>query len=311
MNHIKNVNGLRGIAIISRVCLFSLLLLVSLNQVKAQSTDVTVENITFESEGISLAGTIYTPLHSHAAVVLVHGSGQEPRMRDFASLLAGKGISVLTYDKRGVGKSGGIYVGPEVGTNNVDQANLTLLAEDASAAINILHQRDKNAVIGLVGISQAGWIIPIAANKNPLVDFMVLFSGVVIPTLDQLIFQHLTNGNLNFWDNHTEAEVLEYLPGAREHIRNEPERCQLEEFVNTDPRDVLGMLSIPGLWLFGEKDIQIPIGRSIEYLNTLKVQGKPYEYCLFSTLGHHTTFPEPIEIAIHWIKDRKHYLKSK
>lgn len=314
ISYIKSVDGLRDIAIFRWGCLFLLSLLVSLNQVKAQSPDVTSENIRFESVGISLAGTIYKPQHSDAAVVLVHGSGQAPRMRELALLFAENGISVLTYDKRGVGESGGIYAGPEVGTNNVDSANLTLLAEDANAAVNVLHQLDKNVPIGLVGISQAGWIIPIAANKNPLVDFMVLFSGAVIPTLDQLIFQHLTDGKSDFWDSHTEAEVREYIPKAREHIRNEPDGYQLDKFLSTDPRDALSTLSIPGLWLFGEKDIQIPIGISVEILNAFKAQGKPYEYCLFSALGHNTAFSdsmEPVNIVVHWIKDRKHYMKSK
>ncbi len=278
------------------VTFLSLLFLLSISQVKAQSLDATAENIRFESAGgVSLAGTIYTPQHPHAAVVLVHGSDQTPRMRDFASLLARNGISVLTYDKRGVGESGGIYVGIEVGTNNVDPANLTLLAEDANAAVNILHQRNKTLPIGLVGFSQAGWIIPIAATKNPLVDFMVLFSGSVVPTLEQLRFQFFTNGNTDFWDSHTEAEV-------REHIRTAPDRYPFE---NTDPCETLGMLSIPGLWLFGEKDIQVPVGLSIERLNKLKAQGKPYEYCLFSTLGHHVSgSAEPVSIAIHWMKNR-------
>lgn len=269
---------------------------------EAQSSGVTTEEVKFTSAGVTLAGTIYQPRHSHAAVVIVHGSDRQPRMKEFASLLAENGILVLTYDKRGVGESGGIYAGPEVGTNNIDSTNLTLLADDANAAVNILHQRNKNLAIGLVGFSQAGWIIPIAASKNPLLDFMVLFCSPVVPTLEQLRFQFFTEGKPDFWDNHTEAE-------AREHIRNDADRYQ---FANTDPYDYLNSLSIPGLWLLGEKDVQIPVGLSIERLNVLKAQGKPYEYCLFSTLGHNVAFSdstEPIEIAIHWIKNRKHHIR--
>jgi len=271
---------------------------------KAQSGDVITEDIRFESEGVTLAGSIYTPQYSHAAVVIVHGSDQTPRMSKFASFLANNGISVLTYDKRGVGESGGIYAGPEVGTNNVDPANLDLLAEDASNAISILHQRDKNIPIGLIGFSQAGWIIPIAANKNPQVDFIVIFCGSVIPTLEQLRFQFFTDGNADFWDTHTEAE-------AREHILNAADRYPFE---NTDPYDSLSALSIPGIWLLGGRDIQVPVGLSIERLNTLKVQGKPYEYCLFPTLGHNVAFSdstEPIDIAVQWIRNRKHCMKAK
>jgi len=97
-----------------------------------------IKDVTFKSAGITLEGTIYKPRHPQAALVLVHGSGQETRMHKMASILAEKGIAVLTYDKRGVGKSGGIYAGPEVGTNNIDSANLNLLALDASAASNTL-----------------------------------------------------------------------------------------------------------------------------------------------------------------------------
>jgi pimeloyl-ACP methyl ester carboxylesterase len=276
-----------------------MLLLLSLNQVKSQSlgSSIKKENVTFKSEGVTLAGTIYIPKISHAAFVVVHGSGQESRLNGFAELFAKNGFTVLTYDKRGVGESGGVYAGPEVGTNNIDSVNLNLLAKDASSAVNKLHQIEKNLSIGLVGFSQAGWIIPIAANKNPLIAFMVLFSCPTITTLEQLRFQFYTNGNKSFWENHIEEDV-------REHIKNDPDRYQ---FVATDPKVYLNTLSIPGLWLFGEKDIQIPVKLCIEDLNAFKVQGKPYEYTLFSRLGHSTAFDSntaPVEISIQWIKQK-------
>ncbi len=278
--------------------------MIPLNQVTAQSLDsIKTEPVTFKSEGVNLAGTIYKPKNSYAAVVIVHGSGQESRMSKFAELLAKNGISVLTYDKRGVGESGGIYAGPEVGTNNIDSINLTLLAKDADAAVNILHQQTKNTPIGLVGFSQAGWIIPIAANKNPLVKFMVLFSCPTITTLEQLRFQFYTDGRTDFWENHTETD-------AREHIKNDPDRYQ---FTSTDPKIVLSDLSIPGLWLFGEKDIQIPVKLCMEHLNTFKVQGKPFEYTLFPALGHNTAFANtttPIDISIQWIKQKALNIKK-
>ena len=75
----------------------------------------------------------------------------------------------------------------------------------------------------------------------------------------------------------------------------------------TDPKISLNTLSIPGLWLFGEKDIQIPVTLCIEQLNTFKVQGKPFEYTLFSTLGHNTASDSdttPFDISIQWIKQK-------
>ncbi len=255
---------------------------------------IKTENITFESEGVKLAGTIYSPNHPHSAVVIVHGSDQVPRMTKFAELLAKNDILVLTYDKRGVGKSGGVYAGPEVGTNNISIENLNLLAKDASSAINIIHNKEKDLPIGLIGASQAGWIIPIVANENPLVEFMVLLSCPTITTLEQLRFQFYTNGRTDFWDNHTEKD-------AREHIKNDPDKYQFEA---TDPKESLRTLSIPGLWIFGEQDIQIPVKMCIEHLNALKLENKPFEYVLFPSLGHNTNRTEPINIAINWIKQK-------
>ena len=264
----------------------------SAKQENQSVNSIKTENVTFESEGIKLAGTIYSPKHPHSAVVIVHGSDQVPRMAKFAELLAQNDILVLTYDKRGVGESGGVYAGPEVGTNNISIENLNLLAKDASSAVNLIHKKAKNLPIGLIGASQAGWIIPIVANKNPLVKFMVLFSCPTITTLEQLRFQFYTNGRTDFWENHTEED-------AREHIKNDPDKYQFEA---TDPKESLKTLSIPGLWLFGEKDIQIPVKMCIEDLNALKLDNKPFEYVLFPSLGHNTNKTEPIEISIKWIK---------
>lgn len=283
-----------------RRCLFFLVLFgaVAPAPVVAQPTDFTREEVTFESAGVTLAGTILTPKHPVAAIVLVHGSGQEKRLLKFALLLANEDFAVLTYDKRGVGASGGVYAGPEVGTNNIDAANLDLLAVDASAATNALaaHVPHHHQPIGLMGFSQAGWVIPLAAQKNPAVRFLVLFSGPVVTAREQLRFQFFTQGKADFWATHTEAE-------AREHLHHDPDRYQ---FADTDANDTLAMLSIPGLWLYGGQDVQVPVRLSMEHLDALKVQGKPYDYQLFPALSHNTAFSkssnEPVSTAIQWIK---------
>lgn len=282
------------------------LCLVAVHGATAQSLDsITRTDTTFTSEGITLAGTLYSPTDPKAAIVLVHGSGQEKRMTRFAERLVAHGITVLTYDKRGVGASEGIYAGQEVGTNNVDSINLSLLAKDASAAVNKLQEVAMDLPVGLVGSSQAGWIIPMAATLNPSVDFMVVFSGPTITSLEQLRFQFHTNGDQNYWENHSEAE-------AREHIKNDPDRFQ---FTPTDPKHFLADLAIPGLWLYGAKDIQVPAKLCIEQLTTLKSQGKPFDYHLYSNLGHNTASSNdetPVEDAMLWIKQNVlEYKKSR
>jgi uncharacterized protein len=271
----------------------------------SQSTDFTIQDVKFKSQGITLAGSILKPKNPFAAVVIVHGSDPVKREMEFAKRLAKEGIAVLTYDKRGVGESGGVYVGPSVGMNNIDTTNLNLLSSDANEAVKTFrtYLKDKKVPIGLVGFSQAGWIIPITANKNPQIEFMVLFSCPTITTLEQLRFQFYTNGNNKFWENHTDAD-------ASEHTKNDPDKYQ---FVATDPKLSLNTLSIPGLWLFGEKDIQIPVKLCIEQLNTFKVQSKPYEYTLFPTLGHNTSSDSdttPFDISIQWIRQKTLKIKK-
>jgi uncharacterized protein len=279
---------------------------VSTNNSNAKSPNITSKQVRFISSGDILSGIILRPKNPIAALVIVHGSGQEKRMMEFATLLSSNGIAVLTYDKRGVGESGGVYAGPEVGTNNVDSANLNLLAFDASAAVNALTTdlANKNIQIGLIGFSQAGWVIPLTAAKNNKVNFMVIFSGPLISVRKQLRFQFYTNNDAKFWDTHSEED-------ARFHILNDVDKYQ---FVDTDPLATLSKLSIPGLWIYGGRDIQVPIKLSIEHLDRLKFKNKRFEHKLYPDLGHNTAFTdskEPVESAIKWIKTLRENSKMK
>jgi uncharacterized protein len=230
-----------------------------------------------------------------AAVVLVHGSGRQTRNISFAQALARRGIATLTYDKRGVGKSGGVYAGPDAGTNNVDPQNLDLLAGDASAAVKELIHRisSPQTPVGLVGVSQAGWIIPVAATRTPEVRFMILWSGPLVTTLEQLRFQFLTQAKADFWDHHTEAE-------ARQHVGSDADRYS---FIATDPVDSLRTLSIPGLWLYGSRDVSVPVGMSIERLEALTASGKPFKYVIFPGSGHELPFLQALSVSTEWLRE--------
>jgi uncharacterized protein len=253
----------------------------------------TIREVQFRSGDVTLSGTLVVPPMMVAAVVVVLGNGQRPRNMPFARALASSGVAALTYDKRGVGKSGGVYAGPEVGTNNIDPRNLDLLAEDASAAINELAGQisSPRTPVGLMGVSQAGWVVPLAAVRNRHVKFMILWSGPLVTTLEQLRFQFLTDGKADFWDHHSEAEV-------REHVRSDPDRYT---FVATDPADSLRKLSIPGLWLYGGRDVYVPVRVSIDRLDALAAGGKPFEHRLFPDSGHDLPFPLGLSTSMDWL----------
>jgi hypothetical protein len=123
--------------------------------------------VRFRRGGAILSGTLTLPPGSgpHPAVAWVHGSGPTTRayLPDLQALLLRHAVAVLAYDKRGVGQSGGSYPGESPSETAID-----ILARDAAAAVRFLAGRpgiDRERV-GLAGHSQAGWIIPLAADAR-------------------------------------------------------------------------------------------------------------------------------------------------
>jgi pimeloyl-ACP methyl ester carboxylesterase len=229
--------------------------------------------VEIRSRGAILSGSMLLPESGPpaAAIVLVHGSGKEERMLWLARPLAKDGFAVLTYDKRGVGMSGGTYEG---GEDNISAANLDLLASDATAAMGTLRSHLPGVPAGFAGGSQAGWIVPIAAARSPGIKFQVLWSGPVCTTSEQLHFQHLAEADVAFWKSHTHEQVADYM-------RSVSYRAD-----DVDPRTSLAKLSIPGLWLYGDEDNLVPVDLSITRLQDLIRQGHSnFEYRMV-TGGH-------------------------
>jgi len=251
------------------------------------------EDVRFPSGDVTLSGTLFVPQAGPpvAAVVLVHGAGEVRRMSALARLLADDGIAVLTYDKRGVGESGGVYEGE----NNVSAANLALLARDAAAAMATLDRRagDWGALTGYVGFSQAGWIVPLAAAKPPSPSFIAFWSGPVCRVGEELHFSAWAEGDPDFWKTHSAADV-------EARMKSVPQRPG-----DVDPRDNLATLALPGLWLFGGKDNSIPVALSIARLDGLASQGHDYQHRLLPGEGHvlpDSPRQESYRYMVEWIR---------
>ena len=153
------------------------------------------EEVAFPSSaaGVTLAGTLTVPQGKgpFPAVVLISGSG--PNDRDemllghkpflvLSDYLTRKGIAVLRYDKRGVGKSTGKYAA----------ATTADFADDAEAALSYLKTRDgvDPRRMGLIGHSEGGAIAPMVAARNKDVAFVVLMAGTGVPGDQILVEQH-------------------------------------------------------------------------------------------------------------------------
>ena len=207
-----------------------------------------------------------------------------------AERFAKEGIVALVYDKRGAGKSGGEYEGEQ----SVSEKNIALLADDAISALKKLsgHPSLKGIPVGLSGISQAGWIGPLAAEKSNLAKFLVFWSGPVCKVSEEDIFSKYTSDR----DSQTS-------PTYDEALRSRTEHYVWPEFLgkDTDSNESLKKLSIPGLWLFSDNDGSIPVGLSIERLQALRMGGHRYDYVLFSGLGHNN-MDGTFATAVDWIK---------
>jgi pimeloyl-ACP methyl ester carboxylesterase len=142
------------------------------------------EAVHFANGNVILAGTLVIPdgLRQHPAVVLFHGSGPQQRDLFTARWFAKQGVAALVYDKRGVGES----------TGNFRNVPFMELSGDGLAAIDYLKSRKDidPKRIGVWGISQGGWLGPLAASRSPDVAFVIAVSGPAVSPGEQMIFYY-------------------------------------------------------------------------------------------------------------------------
>ena len=98
--------------------------------------EVVLDDLSFASGDINLVGRLILPAGEapFPAIIWVHGSGRTTRdeVGSLLDILVDEGIAVFTYDKRGVGDSGGNY--SEV-TAYQGNTLLGLLAQDADVCV--------------------------------------------------------------------------------------------------------------------------------------------------------------------------------
>jgi pimeloyl-ACP methyl ester carboxylesterase len=229
--------------------------------------------VRFRSGASVLSGTLTLPPGpgQHAAVAFVHGSGPTTRayLPDLQALLVRHGVAVLAYDKRGTGQSGGSFPG-----ESPTAAAIGALARDAEAATRFLAAQPEidRARVGLAGHSQAGWIMPLAASREPAIRFLVVFSGPAVTADENDLYQALTGQgerSQQLSDEEIDAQVLRRGPGG------------------VDPVPWIRQLRIPALWLYGGLDKHIPARLSMRRLEPLAHEpGRDFSIEVFPNANH-------------------------
>jgi len=221
-----------------------------------------------------LSGTLYLPysVGVYGAMVIHMGSNRwtrEPWNAFYASL-AGDGIAVLGYDKRGVGRSDGECCPVS------DPGYFPLLAGDLVGAVRMLaiHGEIDPNRIGLYGSSQGGWVVPTAAAMAPSeIAFAYLASGPTVSLGEELLYSQLTGDAVCVPTGASEEEIDQQLDMAG------PSRF--------DPRPYLESLTQPVLWQYCENDTSIPVTRSIRILDEIRTAyGSQFQVQLFPNCNH-------------------------
>ena len=260
------------------------------------------DRVRFSNGNVRLAGTLIRPSSGakHPAIVLVHGSGAENReyVLPFARFLVRHGVAILAYDKRGVGES----------TGDWNTASYAELAGDVAAAFDYLKTRPEvdAANIGVLGVSQAGWIMQMAAARIPDLRFLISISGAGVSpaetTLDQTQNELTAKGmkppmvgaivglmKLQYefartgqgWDEYIAARQKlaaqmgtppDSFPGTPDH----PYWQTIKRSYFYDPGPIIRQLRLPVLAIFGELDNNIVAEKNQRAWETaLKAGGNP------------------------------------
>jgi dienelactone hydrolase len=125
-------------------------------------------------------------------MVGVRGSGRVDRSNlyqgEAARYFTPRGVRFFMYDKRGVGASEGSYPGSY-------SSSMATYAVDVLAAVDRLAANPKvdASRIGLWGMSQAGWIIPLAASMGQdAIAFTITVSGPTVSIAEENAYSDLT-----------------------------------------------------------------------------------------------------------------------
>ena len=285
------------------------------------------------SSGDELRGALALPLGSPApapAVIIVAGDGPVDRdahgyYRAFREALAARGIASFSWDKPGVGGSGGDWLAQDMD----DRAAEVIAAYrrlDAHGGVDASR-------IGVLGFSQAGWVLPRLADES-WVDYMIFAStaidvirqgeyfrrkrleraGVEDPAAaaapdetDRRIDELLASEE---GDHAAYLELLERArgDGGRGEPMSEARFGFVKGLVAEDATEALADIDVPVLALFGGRDLNVDVHDSIEVYSRVFAGNDRvgFEYRLFPDATHQLTasrhFNEQVPGLRAWLK---------
>jgi pimeloyl-ACP methyl ester carboxylesterase len=299
------------------------------NGVSGKRIAFDVQDVSFTSHGVSLAGRLVMPAGSDKVpvVVLVHGSEPDSALTGYSlqRMLPAMGIGAFVYDKRGTGKSGGTYT-----------QDFSLLADDVGAAVEQARRLagPRLGRIGLQGGSEGGWVEPIAANRGHL-DFVIVCFGLAVDVIDEdqegielqmrekgyppdVIAKALEVGHAaemlfvnDFKSGYEEFDAMKakyakepwykdvvgdftglILPHPDAELRGMAKQFDWHTPFYYDPMPTLRADKTPQLWILGGEDYEAPSAETSRRIKSLAAAGLPYTLALYPHAEHGMTLFE-------------------
>ena len=268
-------------------------------------SEVVAENVTFDADGCTLAGTFTAVSRPVAAALMITGSGKTNRDSDVrlpggfmlrggitracAEVMAAEGVSSLRYDKRGVGASGGDYL----------SIGMPQRHADAQAGLSWLADRCPGLPLIVLGHSEGTYYAAQLASEDSGVAGVVVLSGSVRPGGEVLAYQTEqladrlpVSAKLVLRLMRTDAvrsqrkNLGKIMSSSADVIRVQGTRVNarwIRDFVRYDPAPALTRITVPVLATTGGHDLQVPPA-DVEAMGGL-VRG-PFEGHVVGDLSH-------------------------
>lgn len=185
------------------------------------------EDVTFESNGFKIHGTIWYPaIKTNRGLIIVTSSGNTDRSasRAEAILFSQIGFTTFHYDKRGTGNSDG----------NWEVATMEQLVSDDINAINYFSSKTGIPLskIGIKGSSQGAVKVPYILNELEGLEYGIAVSCPGVTLLES---------DLNYWRNKNQKALGDDITDATtlqrkifEHVAGSLSRAEVEMAIDRE-----------------------------------------------------------------------------
>lgn len=279
--------------------------------------DVLEEELTYQSGSLEHSATLYLPDRDIPVPLLIvyhaasGGNVNFPFYEHLRTELPSRGIAVLLYNRRGSGGQPG----------NFDTASFEVLADDGIAAAIALSDdpRIDSGRIGAWGVSQGGWIAPVAANRSDLISYAISVSGPGVSPAEQMAFTSAHHLEEQGYDSDVVAIALMLRAAANSYFRGTSGQQETQKLIDQyraqpwfssvflpnggsmpsdvtqskwnfemdfDPTLTIGQMTDPFLVVFGANDRWVSVNQSVEAIRDAYPQPSMLSIYVSQTSGH-------------------------